>query len=53
MVFSLPPPKNPTYRPSGDQKGYLAPLVPARGSARSERIGRIHRTVFLSDVVAT
>src|SRR6266481_215956 len=53
MILSLPPAKNPTNRPSGDQKGYLAPLVPARGCARSESIGRIHRTVFLSGVEAT
>ncbi len=40
--FSLPSAKNPTDKLSGDQKGYLAPSVPASGCAETESSGRSH-----------
>src|SRR5450755_3802248 len=40
--LSLPPAKNPRYAPSGDQKGYVAPSVPASGLASSVSMARTH-----------
>src|SRR5262245_13164593 len=42
IFFSFPCAKNPTYEPSGDQNGYVAPSVPI--NARDSRLSnaRIH-----------
>jgi hypothetical protein len=40
ILFSLPSAKKPMLRPSGDQKGMLAPEVPASGFAVDEEISR-------------
>ena len=42
LYLSLPLAKNPTDRPSGDQKGYCPPSVPASGRAEVESSGRAH-----------
>src|SRR6185503_20471199 len=41
ILFSLRSAKNPMNLPSGDQKGYRAPFVPASGRAVSEFKSRI------------
>jgi hypothetical protein len=43
MRFSLPSAKNPIDRLSGDQKGEIAPSVPAKGCAVTASSGRIQR----------
>ena len=53
IFLSLAPAKKPTNRLSGDQKGYVAPLVPVRGSARNESIARTHNADFPPEVEAT
>src|SRR5258708_30935562 len=53
IFLSLPPAKNAMKRLSGDQKGYVAPSVPAKGCACEESRGRIHMTDFPSSVAAT
>src|SRR4029453_11025596 len=52
IFFSFPCAKKPTYEPSGDQNGYVAPSVPI--SARDSRLsnGRIH-TIGGPSVAAT
>ena len=51
MVFSLPPAKNPSRAPSGDQNGCPAPSVPGstRSSARARSRIRIFGTPEASD----
>ena len=50
IFFSLPPAKNATDRLSGDQKGNVAPSVPASGWAVNPSSERIHKDWFPSAV---
>src|SRR3981081_2959050 len=53
MVFSLPAPKKPICRLSGDQKGYMAPSVPVKSCAVLAARDRIHNAVPPSRPSAT
>src|ERR1700693_490670 len=52
IVFNLLSAKNPRERLSGDQKGKIAPSVPARERASRVFTGRIQRAVLPSAAVA-
>ena len=51
--FRLPLAKKPTLRESGDQKGCVAPSVPASGTASSDWIERIHSNAGAPGSLAT
>ena len=44
-VFNFPPAKNPSERPSGDQKGEAAPSVPGMAVASLALSERVHSLI--------
>src|ERR1700734_2226170 len=44
-VFNFPPAKNPSERPSGDQKGEAAPSVPGMALASLALSQRVHSLI--------